>query len=79
MFGLGHIDIGPLIYGTVMFIGIWLMWLKLVHMKLISLLASISIFWLVFSLHGGTMAGGFSAMICALLFDFFMFPPWRKS
>ena len=34
----------------------------------------IFVFWLVFSLHGGTMAGGFSAMIAAALSS--MFFPW---
>jgi K+-sensing histidine kinase KdpD len=79
MFGLGHLDLGPIVYGVIMFIGILVLWYKLIHFKWISLVASAAVFWLVFSLHGGTMAGGFSAMVAALLFDIFVFPPWKKT
>jgi hypothetical protein len=79
MFGIGHIDLGPLAYGFIMFIGIWVLWIKLLRFQLISLFASAGVFWLVFSLHGGSMAGGFSAMIAALLFDVIVFPPWKRK
>jgi hypothetical protein len=80
MFGLGHIDLGPLLYGIAMFIGVWVMWIKFIRLQWLSLIASAAVFWLVFSLHGGTMAGGFAAMICALLFDLTLsFMKWRKS
>ncbi|MHB1098686.1 MAG: hypothetical protein ACYCZR_03950 [Burkholderiales bacterium] len=67
MFGLAHIDVMPLIYGLVIFIGLWSMWVKLVSGKLIALTIEVAVFWLVFSLHGGTMAGGFAAAVAALL------------
>lgn len=62
-----HLDIMPLIYGLIIFIGLWSMWSKLVNGKFIALIIEVSVFWLVFSLHGGTMAGGFAAAIAALL------------
>lgn len=71
MFGLGHIDMMPLFYGVVMFLGMWSMYHKLVTANFGGFFIEVFIFWLVFTLHGGTMAGGFSAMICALLFGFF--------
>jgi hypothetical protein len=43
------------------------MWVKLVNGAFIALTIEVSIFWLVFSLHGGSMAGGFAAAIAALL------------
>ena len=67
MFGLAHFDVTPLIYGVVMFLGIWSMWRKLVAFKVLALTIEISVFALVFSLHGGTMAGGFAAMTAALI------------
>jgi hypothetical protein len=73
MFGLAHFDIMPLIYGVVMFFGLWSMWHKLLQGKWLALTIEVSVFALVFSLHGGTMAGGFAAMTCALLAGF-VFP-----
>jgi len=62
-----HLDIMPLMYGLVIFIGLWSMWSKLVSGHILALFIEASVFWLVFSLHGGTMAGGFAAAIAALL------------
>lgn len=67
MFGLGHIDLAPLFYGIVMFLGIWSMWHKLTKGRFFGFATEAGVFWLVFSLHGGTMAGGFAAMIAALI------------
>ena len=72
MFGLLHFDPTPLIYGIVMFIGLWSMWHKLTHGKLFGFAVEGGVFWLVFSLHGGTMTGGFAAMVCALLAGMFL-------
>ena len=69
---LGHFDFVPLIYGVLMFIGIAVMWSKLVSGHWLSLIIDIGVFALVFSLHGGTMAGGFAAMIAALLAGLFL-------
>jgi len=65
--GLAHIDITPLFYGGLMFLGLWSMWHKLTHWFVLGFVVELSVFALVFSLHGGTMAGGFAAMVCALL------------
>lgn len=64
---LSHIDFGPLLYGVVMFIGLWVMYYKLASGRWLSFFIDVAVFALVFKLHGGTMAGGFSAMIAALL------------
>lgn len=64
---LGHMDLMPLIYGIIMFLGIWSMYHKLTTWQLFGFAVEAGIFALVFSLHGGTMAGGFAAMIAALL------------
>lgn len=65
--GLAHIDITPLFYGVVMFAGLWSMYHKLVRGRYFGLAVEVAVFALVFNLHGGTMAGGFAAMTCALL------------
>lgn len=74
---LSHIDWGPIIYGLLMFLGIWLMWVKLMNGRWMSLSIDIAVFTLVFSLHGGTMAGGFAAMIAASLAGW-IFPMYLK-
>jgi hypothetical protein len=70
MFGLAHFDSTPLIYGVVMFIGIWSMWAKFIGGRWLGLIIEISIFVLVFKLHGGSMAGGFAAMVAAMIAGF---------
>ncbi|MCL4682502.1 MAG: hypothetical protein KJZ92_14690 [Rhodocyclaceae bacterium] len=64
---LGHIDFAPLMYGLVMFLGLMVMWWKLTHGRWLGLMIDIGVFALVFKLHGGTMQGGFAAMVAALL------------
>ena len=70
--GLAHIDFTPLFYGVVMFLGLWSMWHKITHGKILGFIIEVSVFSLVFMLHGGTMAGGFAAMVCALLAGVFL-------
>lgn len=67
MFGLGHVDLTPLVYGFVIFCGLYSMWWKFAHGRWMTFVIEASVFWLVFSLHGGTMAGGFAATVAALL------------
>ena len=67
MFGLAHIDIMPLLYGGIMFLGIWSMWAKLASGQFFSFMVEAGVFSLVFYLHGGTMEGGFAAMVAALI------------
>ncbi len=69
---LAHIDLAPIIYGVVMFMGIAVLWHKLLSLRLLSLIIDISVFYFVFSLHGGTMTGGFSAMVAALIAGIYM-------
>jgi len=71
MFGLGHIDMMPLFYGGIMFLGLWSMWHKATTGNFRGFIIEGSVFALVFTLHGGSMAGGFAAMIAALLFGAF--------
>ena len=67
MLGIGHLDIMPLVYGVIMFFGIWSMWWKFSQGHYASFLGEAGVFGFVFWLHGGSMAGGFSAMVCALI------------
>lgn len=79
MFGLGHIDLMPVFYGVVMFIGIWSMWHKLKNGHIASLAGEVAVFTLVFVLHGGSMSGGFAAMIAALIAGLTIFRPRRQQ
>jgi len=71
MFGLGHVDMAPLLYGVLMFLGLWSMYHKLRTSNYFGFAIEAGVFTLVFTLHGGSMTGGMSAMICALLFGSF--------
>lgn len=71
MFGLGHIDMMPLFYGIIMFLGLWSMWHKLKTYNIVGFILEVGVFTIVFMLHGGSMTGGMSAMIAALLFGSF--------
>jgi hypothetical protein len=77
MFGLGHLDIAPLVYGLVVFIGLSIMWWKLTTGRWLSLAIDIGVFYLVFSMHGGSMTGGMAAAVAALLAGIF-FPLFMR-
>ena len=67
MLTLLHGSFEPIIYGVVIFLGLYSMWYKLTRGKLLAFVAEVSVFILVFKLHSGTMVGGFAATIAALL------------
>lgn len=64
---LRHLDLGPLLYGLIMFVGLLVVWWKITRSMWLSVAVDIAVFIVVFKLHGGTMQGGFAAMIAALL------------
>ncbi len=64
---LAQLDWTPFFYGVVIFIGLLSMILKLKYGKWLAFTCEAAVFWLVFRLHGGTMAGGFAATVAALI------------
>jgi hypothetical protein len=64
---IGHAAVEPLIYGIIVFAGIWGLWRKVVHLRLTAFVVEAGVFWLVFKLHGGTLRGGMAAAVAALL------------
>jgi hypothetical protein len=68
---LSHMDLMPIFYGIIMFVGLGIMLFKLLTGSWMSLAVDVLVFVTVFKLHGGTMSGGFAAMICALLAGLF--------
>lgn len=62
-----HGSMEPLIYGAIIFLGIFSMVWKLRKGAFLPFFMEASVFWLVFKLHGGTMNGGFAATVAALL------------
>lgn len=69
---LPHLDVMPLFYGVVIFLGILSMFMKLTSGKVGAFFIEVAVFVLVFKLHGGTMAGGFAATVAALLSGFML-------
>ena len=67
MLTLFHGSLEPLIYGLIIFLGIFSIWHKLTRGKWLAAVIEISVFILVFKLHGGTMNGGFAATVAALI------------
>lgn len=74
---LAHLDFMPLFYGVIIFLGIYSMYWKLTHGRVMAALIELGVFMLVFKLHGGTMAGGFAATVAALLAGLFLRPRAR--
>lgn len=72
-----HGDLLPVAYGLIMFLGLLTMFVKFLYGKWTSLFIDVGVFALVFHLHGGSMAGGFAAMIAALLAGL-VFPYLRR-
>jgi hypothetical protein len=78
MFGLGHMDLGPLVYGIVIGCGLLIIRWKWRNGFMWSAFVDVFVFVLVFKLHGGTMAGGFAATIAALFVSLIIAPPIRR-
>ena len=68
-----HLDLLPLIYGITIFFGLYSIWRKITTYQFGKAAVEVFVFCLVFSLHGGTMTGGFAATIAALLAGQFFF------
>jgi hypothetical protein len=81
MLTLLHGSLEPLIYGLIIFLGIFSIWYKLTHGKWLAAAIEISVFVLVFKLHGGTMNGGFAATVAALVAGTVLpaFPPRKQT
>jgi hypothetical protein len=67
MLTLLHGSLEPLIYGLIIFLGLYSMWHKITHGKFLAFMVEVTVFIIVFKLHGGTMNGGFAATVAALL------------
>jgi len=72
MFGLGHMDIGPLIYGVVLFLGALSLYLKIEHGHIKETVFELVAFWALLGMHGGSMTGGMAAAIAVMLFGWFL-------
>ena len=57
----------PLLYGVLIFLGLSSIYWKLKTGRYLSFAVECGVFWLVFSLHGGTVTGGLAATVAALL------------
>jgi hypothetical protein len=64
---LSHIDLQPLFYGVIIILGIAMVIIHFIHGKIGAVILDLTIFILVFWMHGGTMTGGMAAAVAALL------------
>ena len=79
MLTLLHGSLEPIVYGVVIFLGLYSMWWKISHGKVFPFVIEVFVFALVFKLHSGSMTGGFAATIAALLAGFVIPFSLRKS
>lgn len=78
MFGLGHLDIMPLLAGVIYALGAWSMWSKWRNGRYISTLVELAVFFVLFRMHGDSMTGGVGATVAALIVGSF-FPGYKKT
>lgn len=71
---LSHIDLQPLFYGFIIVIGLMVVAVHIFTFKLMAVVVDITVFCLVFWMHGGTLTGGMAAAVAALLAGLFI-PP----
>jgi len=64
---LSHIDMAPVFYGVLLLIGVYSLMYKLMRGNFVAFAVELGVFYIVFKMHGGTVLGGLSAAICALL------------
>lgn len=67
---LSHLDMGPALYGLIIIAGLATIWWKIARGHWGSALLEITIFVIVFKLHGGTLTGGMAATVAALIGGF---------
>lgn len=70
---LSHINLEPILYGLLIIGGLATIWYKIVRGHVGNALVEITIFIIVFKLHGGTLSGGMAATVAALVGGF-LFP-----
>lgn len=77
----GHVDAAPLFYGLLLAIGVLSMLNKLLSFDWLTLAIELITFYVVFSMHKGTLTGGMSAAICALIVGlvFKRFVRWKRG
>lgn len=64
---LSHIDLAPVFYGVLLCAGVYSLLFKLLRGNFLTFAVELGVFYVVFKMHGGTVLGGLSAAICALL------------
>jgi len=64
---LSHVDLQPLFYGVIIIIGILVVISHVMLGKFGAVVLDISLFILVFWMHGGSMNGGMAAAVAALI------------
>lgn len=73
-----HLDLAPVIYGFVVFLGLYIVTWKISKGLWISVICDVIVFYIVFSMHNHSTTGGLVAAIAAALAGLF-FPRLIKK
>lgn len=74
---LGHMDMGWIMGGIVVFAGLMIFMIKLVRGHILSSALSVAVWIFVYKIHSGTNTGIMTATLAALLFDMLGLPLLR--
>ena len=77
MFGLGHIDLLLLLYPLALALGVLSLVHKWTHRKYLAFFVEGITFCALFAMHGGSVHGGFAAVVAALIVGS-LFTPIRR-
>lgn len=64
---LSHVDMTPIFYGLILALWAMVIIIHIVKFQILAVIIDISAFWIVFSMHRGSMTGGMAATVCGLL------------
>jgi len=68
----------PVVYGGLMFIALMVLLLKAWLEHYVAIAADVAVFVVMFLIHGGTLTGGLSAAVTAMLFSIASFTFLRR-
>jgi hypothetical protein len=68
---LSHVDMTPVFYGLILALWALVILRNIIKLRVLNVALDIGVFYVVFSMHQGTMTGGMAATICGLVVSLF--------
>lgn len=75
---LSHLDMTPIFYGMILAVWFMIIVYHVFSAKLMAVVIDIAVFFIVISLHGGTMTGGMAATVCGVIVSL-LAPPMVRA